>query len=211
MILRNFATLCLKGLQCIVASEQIAEQWHEGRGIYFARQIRELARHYQRFEQLPPKKRGGKGRHSMFNDEAVQMAARVYLMGLHTGDVTPMRFRHALNERIFPTLGYVLEVGLSERTARRWLYKLGWRQTRLKKGVYMDGHERDDVKEYRKVFLRDMAKFKKRMVRWEFKDSELERVEPQLGPGEKRVITVFQDESSFHANEYKQNIWCAPM
>jgi len=75
----------------------------------------------------------------------------------------------------------------------------------------MDGHERDDVKEYRKVFLRDMAKFEKRMVRWEFKDSELERVEPQLGPGEKRVIAVFQDESSFHANEYKQNIWCAPM
>jgi len=30
--------------------------------------------------------------------------------------------------------------------------------------VYMDGHERDDVKEYRKVFLHDMAKFEKRMV-----------------------------------------------
>jgi len=147
----------------------------------------------------------------MFNDKAVQMAARVYLMGLHTGDVTPMRFRHALNEQIFPTLRYVLEVGLSEYTAQHWLYKLGWWRTRLKKGVYMDGHERDDVKEYWKVFLHDMAKFEKRMVQWEFKDSELKCIEPQLGPGEKRVIAVFQDESSFHVNEYKQNIWCAPM
>jgi len=58
----------------------------------------------------------------------------------------------------------VLEVGLLERTAWHWLYKLGWWRTRLKKGVYMDGHERDDVKEYRKVFLCDMAKFEKRMV-----------------------------------------------
>ena len=212
IVLRNFATLRLKGLKRIVASEQIAEQWHEGRGIYFARQIRELARHYQRFEQLPPEKRGGKGRQSLFNDEAVQRAARAYLTGVHIGDVTPMLFRHALNERIFPTLGYVLDVGLSERTARRWLYKLGWRRTRLKKGVYMDGHERDDVREYRNnVFLRDMALFEKRMVRWEFNNSKLERVEPQLRPGEKRVIAIFQDESSFHANEYKQNIWCAPM
>ena len=211
MILCNFATLHLKGLQCIVTSKQIVEQWHEGCSIYFACQICELARHYQRFEQLPPKKRGGKGRHSMFNDKAAQMAARAYLMGLHTGDVTPMWFQYTLNEWIFPTLGYVLEVGLSERTAQCWLYKLGWQQTRLKKGVYMGGHERDDVREYWKVFLCDMVKFKKRMVRWEFKDSELEHIEPQLGPGEKRVIAVFQDESLFHANEYKQNIWCTPM
>ena len=35
---------------------------------------------------------------------------------------------------------------------------------RLKKGVYMDGHKRDDVKEDQKVFLCDMAKFEKRMV-----------------------------------------------
>ena len=137
MILRNFTTLRLKGLQRIVASKQIAEQWHKGRSIYFAHQIHELACHYQRFKQLPPEKQGGKGHHSMFNDKAVQMAARAYLTGLHTGDVTPMRFRHTLNERIFPTLGYVLEVGLLERTAWRWLYKLGWWRMRLKKGVYV--------------------------------------------------------------------------
>jgi hypothetical protein len=211
IVLRNFATLRIKGIKRIAASQQIAAQWHEGQGVHFARQIRTLARHYQRFEQLPPEKRGGKGRQSLFNDEGVQRAARAYLTGLHIGDVTPMKFRHALNEQILPTLGYVLEVGLSERTARRWLYKLGWRRTRLKKGVYMDGHERDNVREYRdNIFLCNMASFERRMVRWEFKDSKLVRVEPQLGPGEKRVIAVFQDESSFHANEYKQNIWCAP-
>ena len=56
----------------------------------------------------------------------------------------------------------------------------------------MDGHERDDVREYQNnVFLHNMALFKKRMVRWEFNNSKLERVEPQLCPGKKRVIMIF--------------------
>jgi hypothetical protein len=37
----------------MAASEEIAWQFHEGVGSYFARQIRVLARHYQLFEQLP--------------------------------------------------------------------------------------------------------------------------------------------------------------
>jgi hypothetical protein len=74
----------------------------------------------------------------------------------------------------------------------------------------MDGHERDDVKEYRKAFLEKMESLERRMVRWEFNNPGLLRVEPQLRHGERRIIAVFQDESSFHANKYKQNIWCAP-
>ena len=38
-ILRNFATLCIKGVRCIAMSEEIARQWHEGSGIHFARWI----------------------------------------------------------------------------------------------------------------------------------------------------------------------------
>ena len=53
IILRNFATLRLKGLKRITVSTQIAEQWHGGQGVHFAHQIRALARHYQKFEQLP--------------------------------------------------------------------------------------------------------------------------------------------------------------
>ena len=77
----------------------------------------------------------------------------------------------------------------------------------------MDGHERQDVKDYRQnIFLPLMALHTRRMVTWEPSESksDLVRVDPDLGPGEKRVIAVFQDESSFHANEYKRNIWCAP-
>jgi hypothetical protein len=44
----------------------------------------------------------------------------------------------------------------STRTAIRWLNKLGFLHSKFTKGVYVDGHERDDVVEYRKKFLEDM-------------------------------------------------------
>ncbi len=42
-ILRNFATLHIKGVRRIAASEEIARQFHKGMGHHFAHQIRALA------------------------------------------------------------------------------------------------------------------------------------------------------------------------
>lgn len=69
LILRNFATLRIKGLRRIPASQEIAWQFHEGTAIYFARRVRFLARHYQLFEQLPQEKRGTTGGQSLLKDE----------------------------------------------------------------------------------------------------------------------------------------------
>ena len=209
LILRNFATLRLKGLGRIAASRAIAQQWHEGEGVHFARRIRVLAHHYQHFEQLPEEKRGGDRGNSLLHNEQVQIASRTYLSSIEKGEVTPKLFRRALNEQILPMLGYQLKKGLSERTARRWLVKLGWRRTKLKKGVYMDGHERPDVVKYRQDdFLPKMASYERFMVQWIMEDTQTVRKDPELGPGEKRIIPLFQDESSLHAGEYKTNVWC---
>ncbi|RPB00565.1 hypothetical protein L873DRAFT_1788936 [Choiromyces venosus 120613-1] len=43
--------------------------------------------------------------------------------------------------------------GVVARTVRRWLRKLGFDWRDIKKGVYTDGHERDDVRKYRETFL----------------------------------------------------------
>lgn len=82
----------------------------------------------------------------------------------------------------------------------------------LRKGVYMDGHERPDVVEYRKKdFLLLMAEYWARMVKWEEKETKLVRSELELRSGEKQIIAVFQDESCFYANEYRSTIWCVPL
>jgi len=191
---------------------QIVKQLQDGVGTHFAHQIRFLACHYQLFEQLPPEKQGKYLNRSLLSDKQVQTAARTYLTSLPTGEATPSGFRHMLNGQILPSLGYTLKDGLSERTARRWLVRLGWRNKLLWKGVYMDGHERPDVVKYHnESFLPDMELHQKRMVRWEPQESELVRINPVLEPGEKRIIALFQDKSSFHVNEYKRTIWCVPL
>lgn len=86
---------------------------------------------------------------SWLHDESVQARARDWLTAQPTGKVTPRAFQRAINAIIFPDLNIVTKKPLSERTARRWLIKLGWRRTVVRKGVYMDGHEREDVVKYR--------------------------------------------------------------
>ena len=55
----------------------------------------------------------------------------------------------------------VLEPGyprhISVETARKWLLELGFTVMEHKKGTYVDGHERSDVTEYRKTFLRRLC------------------------------------------------------
>ena len=40
---------------------------------------------------------------------------------------------------------------ITERTAAKWLHDLGFHPHSHRKGIYIDGHERDDVVEYRKL------------------------------------------------------------
>ncbi|KIK38771.1 hypothetical protein CY34DRAFT_25514 [Suillus luteus UH-Slu-Lm8-n1] len=195
LLVRNFATLRLKGRGRIAASLEIAHQWHEGEGAYFARKVQALARHYQVFEQLPIEKRGGRENAlSPLKDERLQLACRQWLTSQPIGEITPRKFQHALNNIIIPSLNTSLPRQLSERTARRWLIKLGWQRTVLRKGVYMDGHEHEDVKKYRQeVFLPAMAAFESHMA--------LSCVE---------MVAVWHDESCFHANDYKTRAYLLP-
>jgi hypothetical protein len=203
LLIRNFTTLRLKGMGRITASLEISRQWHQDEGAHFARKIRALARHYQVFEQLPIERRGGRENAlSPLKDERLQLACRQWLMSQPIGEITARKFQHGLNTIIIPSLNISLPRPLCERTARRWLIKLGWQCTVLRKGVYMDGHEREDVKKYRQdIFLPAMAAFESRMAHYE--GPELRRVEPNLAPGEAEVVAVWHDECCFHANDYK--------
>lgn len=209
LIIQNFANLRIKGQKRMEASMAIAQQWHESSNpVYFARKIRALARHYQLFEQLPDEGRGGsKNGRSLLDDPLLVTALRNWLTSQPVGSVTPRNFQHAVNTALLPSLGISLKSPICYRTAQRWLVKVGWRLTVLRKGVYMDGHERPDVVEYRNnVFLPKMAEYERRMVHFEGPD--LTRVEPVLKEGETEIVVYFQDESCFHANEYKSRAWC---
>ena len=116
LLLHNFATLQIKGFGRIAASQQIAHQWHDGKGSHFARRVRVLARHYQALEQLPTQTAGGYRGCLIIGDERVQNAAWNWLTKLPTGEVSPKRFCRALTEEILPCLG--INRTVAERTAQ---------------------------------------------------------------------------------------------
>ena len=89
------------------------------------------------------------------------------------------------------------------------MLRLGWRLKNLKKGVYMDRHEREDVVKYHTdVFLPAMAKFEEQMTK--FEGPELKKVEPMLREGEKEIIPQFHDESCLSVNDFKASAWLGP-
>ncbi|PBK82288.1 hypothetical protein ARMGADRAFT_1048655 [Armillaria gallica] len=161
------------------------------------------------FEQLPEETQGGQANtKSLLNDESVQAACRAWLSAQQVGSITPRLFCAAVNEEILHTLGITLKHPISERTAHQWLLHLGYQQTLIKKGVYMDGHKRPDmVKYHNNIFLPAMKLFEEWMMK--HMEPDLKPVEPILLPGVRKVIAYFHDECCFHALDYKRTAWLA--
>lgn len=79
----------------------------------------------------------------------------------------------------------------------------------MKNGVYMDGHEHEDVIKFRnEVFLPKMKELERCMAQYIYNGTSLEQKEPVLNKDEKHVIPIWHDESCFHANEFKRSTWC---
>lgn len=75
--------------------------------------------------------------------------------------------------------------------------------------MYIDGHEREDVVEYRKAFLKRMEQYSQRMATFSVVDGEVVLDMPTLKENEKLLILVTHDESTFYENDRKRRRWIA--
>ncbi|KAG1738317.1 uncharacterized protein EDB91DRAFT_1054548 [Suillus paluster] len=95
---------------------------------------------------------------------------------------------------------------ISPATAKCWMKKLGFHWKTEGKGMYLDGHERGDIVEYRQnIFLPVWASFQSHMRVWKHGDVLVEDVTSQ-SPG-RRVVVWFHNESTFYANDRRKLIW----
>ena len=95
-----------------------------------------------------------------------------------------------------------------ERTARRWLSKLGWRCGRHK-GMYVDGHEHSDVVEYRQAFVERFQNYERWFHTWDNSGNKLLHPSP-AATGPLRLVLVTHDESMFYQNDQQQIHWGCP-
>ena len=66
----------------------------------------------------------------------------------------PNKLCRYVNQFLFPSLGIESEIG--EITAVCWLKKLGFKLWKVSKGIYVDGHEREDVVQACRDFIQYM-------------------------------------------------------
>lgn len=144
---------------CTNASLAIARRM--GKDKYFARKIRENERFLLCHGHLPqPKVRKKGGQWTLLDNQDILQKVRVYLASQKLGTITPNLLCKHVNDIILPTLELTeKKASICERTAVNWLYKLGYECKDVKKGIYVDGHERCDVVENRKKFLEEMDRY----------------------------------------------------
>lgn len=101
--------------------------------------------------------------------------------------------------------------GIRSRTARRWLSRLGYKWQDVKKGVFLDGHEREDVIEYRRKFLEEMKEMLPYLVEFAEDGTIQEKIYPAgcmiNGHGRRPIVIITHDESIFSANDEKHHAW----
>ena len=122
-------------------------------------------------------------------------------------------FTNWVNQALLPNHG--LEPGyprkVSCETARKWLHELGFSVIDAKKGTYVDGHEREDVVEYRGQFLRKMIGLgflnRDNAPTPEAKLALPEDLETPRSDVLAKTIVLFHDESTFQANDYERTMW----
>jgi hypothetical protein len=120
---------------------------------YKAQCIRIWANEFVRTGSMMPYRQGvHQKKDSLIDDPDVRQALLSILRSHRPETIEARSFSKWISETLHSNedLCILQPVNISERTARRWLHLLGYRQQERKKGTYTDGHERPDVVAYRK-------------------------------------------------------------
>ena len=183
----------------------------QGHGVMHARNIRRWILSFLRDGQLPHH-RLYQMRWSILNDEDIaqeiqlQLTQRSTQQFIKASDVMEIVASPEMQDR-FAQIG-VVKPSISERTAQRWLWKMQWRYRALQRGMYADGHEREDVVAYRKAFVDRWMGYEKRFHIW---DDDGNPMPPPKGfpvPGYRfRLILITHDESTFYQNDERKTRW----
>jgi len=187
----------------------------QGKGTSYARKIRTWIHTYLDNRSLP-KDNYGTTNTSLLADEDFAQSIQLYLLERSKGgyltarDVVDFVATAEMQERIKSLRGEGTTTTISLRTANRWLNVLNWRYGKKKRGMYIDGHERDDVVEYRRAFIkRWKEEYEPRMVVYgdDGKILKTPKGFPVPQGVRFRLILITHDESTFYENDRRKTLW----
>ncbi|KIM77358.1 hypothetical protein PILCRDRAFT_76818 [Piloderma croceum F 1598] len=175
------------------------------RGPWLAKQLRIWTRAYINDHECLPFNQYGRWNVSLLEDEDLAQEIHVHLQSIgkyvkamdivHFLDTSEMKARLKLKKTI------------SLATAQQWMRIMDYRWTKNPQGQFVDGHEREDVVEYRQlVFLPFWKNMEPSMRSW---TKNIEDARPVTGPGMSapHIIVWHHDESTFYANDRRKIRW----
>ena len=187
----------------------------QGHGIYRARKIRQWIHQFLATGNLPL--HHYRGTCSMIlGDEDI--ASQIQLLLSERAKQGFIKARDVVNIITSPEIQEQLRVAgiqqrkISECTGREWLRKFRWRYGKKKNGMYIDGHEREDVVAYQKGFVERFAQhYAPCMYNWDCDGRETKPSRDGFTGDLKgrpfRLILVTHDESTFYANDERKARW----
>ena len=168
LAVRNYLQNVSQEQPKIECSENIASLLFPNRSVsHSGRLIRQWAEFFISNGELPIHSQGKfVKKKSLIHDEDVQMILREFIRTEKDVSLTSTRFPDWVKESLHLKLGLGSSLEISSRTAQRWLNLLGLRFGKHMKGLYNDGHERNDVVRYRNAFLDRMSSYEQRMIQY---------------------------------------------
>ena len=177
----------------------------QGHGVHHAQTIHTWIHQFLNSGKLPLH-RYGSFHPTVLDDEDFSCGLTLYLLKISKN--SSVRAQDIVDYMQLPDVqeklgGSGLKSKISLWTAQRWLRKIGWRYGRKRNGMYIDGHEREDVVKYRKAFVTRWAEYEKRMT---LHDNNGNTVSIPNGfaveqVGRFRFILLTHDESTFFADD----------
>ncbi|KAH9068308.1 hypothetical protein EDB83DRAFT_2518668 [Lactarius deliciosus] len=152
---------------------------------------------------MNPRKLSDLTKNKLIPDEAKKYLRNVVETEMPTG------LKNYLELELLPRIQMKVLKGVSLRTACRWLHKEGFKYTAHKKGLYFDGHEREDVIEYHQnVFLPLMQEYAKQLVFFEVGNTEKEgKLNPPPNLLTRKLVLLAHDEMTAQSNDNEKMSW----
>ncbi|KAJ7439833.1 hypothetical protein FB451DRAFT_1059297, partial [Mycena latifolia] len=123
-----------------------------GNGAWMLRRLRQWAIAFMKDETNLPNAEYGKFNSSVLEDEDLSQEIHLHLQSLGPFISAQDVVNYMSSEEMKSRLN--LKHGISLRTAQRWMKQMKYRWQSEPKGMYSNGHEREDVVDYRQnVFL----------------------------------------------------------
>ncbi|KAG2191293.1 hypothetical protein INT47_005117 [Mucor saturninus] len=198
----------LEGMNKGQASRNAARQfWHDNNVAYRAMTIIKWSNEFLQERKLSDHCQGVHSkRKSFLNDSDVKMMILEEMRKTKPAERSLVVIKKFIDDVVVPSFLGVANRSVAETTISKYLYEWGYAYRKNKKMIYFDGHEREDVVAYRDKWSRRMMEYMEKM---DFYAGENEEniLEPELEDGEKKLVFVTQDESTFYANDGKNDLW----